>query len=235
MPMCQSPGKSITLLKASRKISAWRLNSLKDKLRLPSLLTNAELFLVVFLFPKQYNRPSLAKQWIDQVLSWFYTSTPNFNNISNITEAAPSEESSRAPTSPMLYDSVTSSRNGFQSATEFLWKPITDWKKCWAAFVLVYLPKATMLVLSCWWAWCKLPRKVSYKHTFGVPDQGQTLDVWESQTTESALRWQMCYIPPRHNLELNLGVILEHVLGIKTMTWIFNPGSHNYSFSLPKN
>ena len=28
--------------------------------------------------------------------------------------------------------------------------------------------------------WGKLPRKVSYKRTFGVLDQGQTLDVWES-------------------------------------------------------
>ncbi len=30
--------------------------------------------------------------------------------------------------------------------------------------------------------WCKLPRKVSYKRTFGVPDQGQTLNVchWHS-------------------------------------------------------
>ncbi len=82
--------------------------------------------------------------------------------------------------------------------------------------------------------WRKLPRKVSYKHTFGVPDQGQMLDVWESPTTESALRWWMRQIAPRHILELTLEVILEftlevileltlevileHVLGIKTMT-----------------
>ncbi len=83
--------------------------------------------------------------------------------------------------------------------------------------------------------WCKLPRKVLYKHTFGAPNQGQMLDVWESQTAESALRWQMCYIVPRHNLELTLEVILEHVLRIKTMTWIFNPESRSNSFSLPRN
>ncbi len=70
--------------------------------------------------------------------------------------------------------------------------------------------------------WCKPPRKVLYKCTFGIPDQGQMLDVWESQTSESALRWRTCHIAPRHILELTLEVILEvflkHVLGIKTMT-----------------
>ncbi len=29
---------------------------------------------------------------------------------------------------------------------------------------------------------------VPYDGTFGMPDQGQTLDVWESQTTMSAIR-----------------------------------------------
>jgi hypothetical protein len=57
----------------------------------------------------------------------------------------------------------------------------------------------------------------------------------ESQTTESALRWQTRYVAPYHNLELTLEVILEHVLGIKTMTLIFNPGSRSDSLSLPKN
>ncbi len=61
-----------------------------------------------------------------------------------------------------------------------------------------------------------------YKRTFGVPDQGQMLDVQESQTSESALRWRTRHIPPRHILELTLEVILEvileHVLRIKTMT-----------------
>ena len=70
--------------------------------------------------------------------------------------------------------------------------------------------------------WCKPPRKVSYKCTFGVPDQGQRLDVWESQTSESALRWLTRHIAPRHIIELTLEVILEvileHVLGIKIMT-----------------
>ncbi len=70
--------------------------------------------------------------------------------------------------------------------------------------------------------WHKPPRKVLYRCTFGAPDQGQTLDMWESQTTESALRWRTRHIPPRHTLEVvlevNLEVTLEHVLGIKTMT-----------------
>ncbi len=42
-------------------------------------------------------------------------------------------------------------------------------------------------------------------------------------------------IVPRHILELTLEVILEHVLGIKTMTLIFNPGSRGESLSLPRN
>ncbi len=66
--------------------------------------------------------------------------------------------------------------------------------------------------------WRKPPRKVSYKRTFGMPDQGQMLDVWESQTSESALRWWTRHIAPRHILELTLEVILEHVLGKRTMT-----------------
>ncbi len=83
--------------------------------------------------------------------------------------------------------------------------------------------------------WRKPPRKVSYKRTFGKPDQGQMQDVWESQTTESALRWQMRHIAPRHILEVILEVILEYELGIKSMTWIFNPGSRSKSSSLPRN
>jgi hypothetical protein len=57
----------------------------------------------------------------------------------------------------------------------------------------------------------------------------------ESQTAESALRWQTCHIVPCHNLELTLKVILEYMLGIKTMTLVFNPGSCSDSLSLPKN
>ncbi len=95
------------------------------------------------------------------------------------------------------------------------------------------------LIEPCWFficggRWRKPPRKVLYKRTFGAPDQGQTLDMWESQTTESALRWRTCHIVPRCILELTLEVILEftlevileltlevileHVLRIKTMT-----------------
>ncbi len=38
--------------------------------------------------------------------------------------------------------------------------------------------------------WRKLPKNVSYKRTFCAPDQAQMLDVWGSQTAESALTWQ---------------------------------------------
>jgi hypothetical protein len=72
--------------------------------------------------------------------------------------------------------------------------------------------------------WRKPPRNVLYKRTFGMPDQGQTLDMWESETTESALRWQTRHIAPCRILELTLEVILEvildHVLGIKIMTFL---------------
>ncbi len=55
MPVCQSPGKNMILSNVSRNISAWRLDSSINKLRLLSLLTNANLFLIVFLPPKQYD------------------------------------------------------------------------------------------------------------------------------------------------------------------------------------
>ncbi len=53
---------------------------------------------------------------------------------------------------------------------------------------------------------------VLYDGTFGAPDQGQMLDMWESQTTESALRDDWLWIIPRHTLEEDvLEVILEHM------------------------
>jgi hypothetical protein len=45
----------------------------------------------------------------------------------------------------------------------------------------------------------------------------------------------MRYIAPHHNLELTLEVILELVLGIKTMNLVFDPGSRSESLSLPRN
>jgi hypothetical protein len=45
----------------------------------------------------------------------------------------------------------------------------------------------------------------------------------------------MRYVAPRHILELTLEVILDHKLGIKTMTLVFSPGSHSNSLSLPRN
>ncbi len=59
---------------------------------------------------------------------------------------------------------------------------------------------------------CCMPLiNVPYKRTFGTPDQGQTLDVWESQTAESALRDDWLRIVPHHTLEVALEVILEHM------------------------
>jgi hypothetical protein len=45
----------------------------------------------------------------------------------------------------------------------------------------------------------------------------------------------MRYVAPHHNLEHMLEVILELVLGIKTMTLVFSPGSRSESLSLPRN
>ncbi len=73
--------------------------------------------------------------------------------------------------------------------------------------------------------WRKPPRNVSYTRTFGVPDHGQMLDVWGSQTAESALTWETCYAMPRHILELTLEVIPDHKFWIKTLTLVSSPGS----------
>ncbi len=68
----------------------------------------------------------------------------------------------------------------------------------------------------------KPPINVPYKHTFGVPDQGQTLDVWESQTTESALRWLAPYRSKSYSWSCSWSYSWSyswtHVLGINTMT-----------------
>ncbi len=40
---------------------------------------------------------------------------------------------------------------------------------------------------------------------------------------------------PCHILELPLEVILDHMIGIKTTTLVFSPGSHSKSLSLPRN
>ncbi len=44
----------------------------------------------------------------------------------------------------------------------------------------------------------------------------------------------MHYVTPHHNLQLTLEVILDHKLGIKTMTLVFSPGSRSESLSLPR-
>ncbi len=87
----------------------------------------------------------------------------------------------------------------------------------------------------CGGEWRKPPRKVSYKCTFGMHDQGQTLDVWGSQTAESALIWQTRYVAPQHILEITLEVILDHNIRIKDHDLVFSPGSHSKSLLLPRN
>ena len=72
------------------------------------------------------------------------------------------------------------------------------------AVVPVYFPK---LFQSC----RKLLKNVPYIHTFGTPDQGQTLDVQESQTAESALRDDWTWNVPHHTLEVVLEVTLGHM------------------------
>ncbi len=81
--------------------------------------------------------------------------------------------------------------------------------------------------------WRKPPRKVSYKRTFGTPDQGQMLEVQESQTTESALRWWTRHITPSHSWSYSWSYSW-------TCAWdkerdIINPGSCSNSLSLPRN
>ncbi len=110
----------------------------------------------------------------------------------------------------------------------------TQMRDCFFTYMVFFLIKPRWFFIRHGGEWRKPPRKVSYKRTFATPDQGQMLDVWESQTTESALRWRTCHIAPHHILELTLEVILEftlevileltlevileHVLGIKTVT-----------------
>ncbi len=96
-------------------------------------------------------------------------------------------------------------------------------------FMLVHISLQCLPVLSPFWTWRKLPSYVPYKGTyvpyegtFGAPDQGQMLDVWESQTTGSALRW----LAPHHSISYSLSCSWSyswsyswtHVLGTKTMT-----------------
>jgi hypothetical protein len=59
---------------------------------------------------------------------------------------------------------------------------------------------------------CRKPLKnVPYICTFGAPDQGQMLDVRESQTAKSALRDDWTRQIPHHTLEVVLEVTLEHM------------------------
>ena len=71
----------------------------------------------------------------------------------------------------------------------------------------------------------KPPRYVPYKGTYvpydgtyGTPDHGQTLDVQEGQTAESALRDDWTRNVPHHTLEVVLEVTFKHMC---------NPGSRS--------
>jgi hypothetical protein len=61
-----------------------------------------------------------------------------------------------------------------------------------------------------------------YNGTFGAPDQGETLDVCESQTTGSALRWLALYPSTSYSWSCSWSYSWSyswtHVLGTKTMT-----------------
>ncbi len=105
---------------------------------------------------------------------------------------------------------------------------------------LFFLPVYFFLIEPRWFVirggeWRKPPKNVSYKCTFGVPDQGQMLDVWGSQTAESALTWQTRYVAPRHILDLTLEVIVDQKIGIKDHDLVFSPGWRSKSLSLPRN
>jgi hypothetical protein len=76
--------------------------------------------------------------------------------------------------------------------------------------------KCTLQMYLCtvrWYFWhcCKPLINVQYINTFGAPDQGQTLDVRQSQTAESALRDDWTRNVPHHALEVVLEIILEHM------------------------
>jgi hypothetical protein len=100
---------------------------------------------------------------------------------------------------------------------------------------LLFLPKWFFSSLSpCWFfirgGKCHKPPSyapykgtyVPYEGTFGMPDQGQTLDVWESQTTKSALRWLAPYCSMSYSWSCSWSYSWSyswtHVLRTKTMT-----------------
>ncbi len=90
------------------------------------------------------------------------------------------------------------------------------------------------ILVSCFVEWLtstchKPPRYVPYKGTYvpyngtyGTSNQGQTLDVWGSQTTESALRWLALYHSTSYSWSCSWSYSWSyswtHVLRIMTMT-----------------
>jgi hypothetical protein len=87
---------------------------------------------------------------------------------------------------------------------DLLGRAIQDWRKRIAGNI--------NNIKGCCECYCrKLLINVPYIRTFGVPDQGQTLDVRESQTAKSALRDDWTRNIPHHTLEVVLEVTLEHM------------------------
>ncbi len=94
------------------------------------------------------------------------------------------------------------------------------------------------------WRWRRPPRYVPYNGTFvpydgtyGPPDQGQMLDVWESQTTESALRWRARHVTILDRTTsqswigswIRPGSLVKRVLWTMTTSW--NDRSWSYARS----
>ncbi len=98
---------------------------------------------------------------------------------------------------------------------------VSNWQcKFWWRFCIVTEEKTKFgfKVLVC----CKPPINVPYKRTFGAPDQGQMREVWESQITQSALRWLAPYCLMSYSWRCfgsySWSHSWTHMLGIKTMT-----------------
>ncbi len=110
--------------------------------------------------------------------------------------------------------------------TDDLWSSLLRNFTCWycpKTFVIfavtLFLRLAWSLYLIFFTCFCRKPPRyvpckgtyVPYDGTYGTPDQGQTLDVREGQTTESALRDDWIWNIPHHTLEVVLEVLLEHM------------------------
>ncbi len=104
----------------------------------------------------------------------------------------------------------------------------------------IFLPKWFFFssLSPCWFficggEWRKPPRKVSYKRTFGAPDQGQMLDVWESQTAESALMAIIHVLNHHrsHGLKIHVLIFKRSPVGISALIGSVRAGISDWSGS----